>query len=195
MALPAFFAALAPYALNFLSSRLGAGAERGRMKAIQRMYTPEYLTNMTNKLFQNMQASPMYTAARGNAMTNASQLGNSINASFARRGLGTSGIAGVATPMAQSSFNQAFAGIDADFFKQAMGNAQTMIDRQAQNMVPGLGAGTWGRFLDSSNPMLMDLFKRMMSKYSNVDAENWWKKFGQDTPDYLPFWGSLPGPR
>jgi hypothetical protein len=156
-----------PSIVNFLAGRFGAGAANRQnthmIDEITKYYSPEAILGRANQMFAGMQQSPMYTGLRRDAMTNASQLASNLNSSFYRRGLGTSGIAAVATPLAQSSFGNSFANIDSSLFAQALGAAggNSQVSDIFKTRGPGIGGGTSSAFITSMLPLI----KQWLSKY------------------------------
>lgn len=159
----------APYLISAIGSRIGAGAKHGASKDMQRklmaLLDPNALSGETNSLFDMLRASPMYSGLRNSAMQNSASLANNLNASFARRGLSNSGIAAVAEPLARSSYQNTFAGIDADLFTKALGMARQNSATRAgiigdYGNVPSIGAGTMGGFMSDSLPSIYKLIEK-----------------------------------
>lgn len=154
--------------IGLISARLGAGAEAGRMKKLremlERLFSQESISGETNKFFDMFKASPMYGGLRSQAMSGATSLANQLRTSYARRGLGTSGIAGVAEPLARSSFQQSFADIDAGGYRDALAAAMRNLQARAgiitQTDAPSVGAGTIGRGIDNMLPMIYEMLKK-----------------------------------
>jgi hypothetical protein len=131
---------------------------------LERLFSPESISGETNKFFDMFKASPMYGGLRSQAMSGATSLANQLRTSYARRGLGTSGIAGVAEPLARSSFQQSFADIDAGGYRDALAAAMRNLQARAgiitQTDAPSVGAGTIGRGIDNLLPMIYEMLKR-----------------------------------
>jgi len=142
---------------------LGAYAEEKRRKDLQRqlmeLLNPERLGSETNALFDMFRNSPMYSGLRNRAMTASSALGNQLQSSFAQRGLSRSGIAGMAMPIARSSFQQGFQDIDADMFMKALLGAKENLSQRANILTgtqgPGWLAGGAGKSLDAFMPLIL----------------------------------------
>jgi len=179
----------APALLSLVSGRFGAGAEAGRMsklrKQLEQLFSTESIGGETNRLFDLFKGSPMYSGLRSQAMTGATSLANRLNTSFYRRGLGTSGIAAVAEPLARSSYQQTFANIDADMFREALQTALANLRSRAGilqgTQAPSIGAGTFGAGIQSYLPYLYAMLLR--------------QRGGQLTPGYGAAGGApgLPG--
>jgi len=175
--------------VNFLSGRIGAGAEHGARtdlaRKLQALYSPDNVGKLSNQYMDIFKRSPAYAGARNQSMMGAQSLGNRMNASFARRGLSNSGLAGVATPLAQSSYTNNFAKIDSEMFASALKAAMGNLDEQASAIKggagPGIGAGTWGRFLDSSGAQLTDMLGSIFKKggQNNMATEELMQFFGK----------------
>ena len=163
-----FLSKAAPYALSFLANRIGSGAQYGHMtnlrNQLMQLLSPEALTNESNSLFNNLKSSPIYSSLRTQAMNNATSLSNRLTESYGRRGLSTSGIAGIAQPLAASSYGNDFMNIDAGLFSKALGEARQNLSARAAALtgtqVPGIGAGTWGGFSQDILPHLYDLLSK-----------------------------------
>jgi hypothetical protein len=157
-----------PALISLISGRLGAGAEVGRMKQLRdmldRLYRPENVGVEANKFFDIFKSSPMYGGLRSGAMTGATQLGNQLRTSFARRGLSSSGIAGVAEPLARSSYQQTFADIDAGGYRDALQAALSSIGARAgiaeRSFAPSVGAGTVSGGIQSYLPYLYRMLQQ-----------------------------------
>jgi hypothetical protein len=170
MPLPAFVVPAAIAALSALFNRIGAGQAYGQkdrlMKALMAMLSPGNIGNEADQLFSTYQRSPMYTGLRTTAMNNASTLASGLQTSFARRGLSTSGIAGVAEPLARSSFANTFMGIDSDLFANALSTARQNIlgrmDILKSGWQPSIGAQTTSGTLTALMPYLYEMLKKYM---------------------------------
>jgi hypothetical protein len=169
MPLPAVIGATAQYwapaLLSLISGRIGSGAEAGRMKdlrsQLERLLSAESIGSETNKLFDIFRSSPMYSGIRNQAMTGATSLANSINARAYRSGLGGSGINAVAEPLARSSFQQTFANIDSDMFREALSTARANLGARAgiieRTNTPDVWGSGLGRGIESYLPYLFSM--------------------------------------
>lgn len=157
--------------MSLLSSglnRIGAGSEVGRREALRKalmdIFSTGALSNDTNDIFGMMQRSPAYSGARNSALVQSSALANAMQTSFARRGLSTSGIAGMALPAARSSFGQTFANIDTDMFTKALSmareNQMTRGKILTDTWGPSTGQLTAGNTINSMMPYLFTLMQK-----------------------------------
>lgn len=155
-----------------LMNWFGANSATRRRKDLQRqlmeLLSPERLGKEAGGLFDIIRSSPMYTGMRRNAMIGASSLGNQLQTSFAQRGLSRSGIAGLAEPIARSSFQGQFANIDATMFAKALSEARQNLTDRANILKGTSGPGTgeqWaGSTLESLMPLLLAYFSQGKGK-------------------------------
>jgi hypothetical protein len=149
-------------------NRLGAGASNAREQQfrdmLMKLLSPESLGNESNAIFDILKRSPMYSTLMAQAIGGTNSLSNSLSSSFARRGLGTSGIAAVAQPLAASSFGNTMMGINSDLFMKAMSLARENLNSRADYLskagpITSVGAGTLGRTLSDMTPQIYDWLK------------------------------------
>lgn len=149
--------------LNWFGANSANQHNKNLQRQLMELLSPERLGKEANSLFDVIRSSPMYTGLRRNAMVGASALGNQLQTSFARRGLGRSGLAGIAEPLARSSFQGQFADIDATLFAKALAEARSSLEQRA-NILRGTdmrstGALTAGGTLESLMPLLLKYFE------------------------------------
>lgn len=168
MPIPAFaipsLISLGATGLNYLGASNQQARRRADLQRIMALLSPGSIAGDTNRLFDALRSSPMYSALRARSLSGASALGNAINNRAQRAGLGNSGLATIAGPLAQSSFQQSFNDIDSQLFSHALSNVQANRGLMAQSL---LGSPT-GSPLDSSigkgfeflGPYLRDLMTR-----------------------------------
>lgn len=170
---------------SLLLRRLGAGADASRESQyrdmILKLFSPEALGAEGNSIFSLIKRSPLYSRLQANAIGGTNALSSSLARSFALRGLNTSGIAGVAQPLAASSFGNTMMGIDSDLFQKALSLARDNLSSKASFLmgrpnVPSVGAGTLGGLLSDMTPQIYDYIKGLNWDSPQVKAA---KKLGQ----------------
>jgi hypothetical protein len=130
---------------------------------LMELFSTESLTGETNKLFGLFQKSPMYSGLRTQAMESSARLGGQLQTSFARRGLGRSGIAATALPIARASHIRGFQDIDANLFMQALSQAREGLSARANVLTgtsgPSAGQLGIGNTLQSMMPFVLKYFE------------------------------------
>jgi hypothetical protein len=149
--------------LNMFSGNAAAGRMTKLRQQLMELFSTQRLGSETNDLYSLFKSSPMYAGLRSRAMEGASTLGGQLQTSFARAGLGRTGIAATALPLARSSFTRGFQDIDANLFVQALQQARQMLTSRAGALQGTAGpSGTelgLGNTMQSIMPLLLMLMQ------------------------------------
>ncbi len=150
--------------LNFLGNSLNQRSHNNDMQRLLQLLSPGAIGSDTNKLFDVFRNSPMYSAMRGRAITGANQLANNINARSYKVGLGSSGLAAAAHPLAQSSMMNSFNDIDSNLFMKALSQVQANRGMQAQAMIANPSSSPGGQAFGSLFEFLGPYLRHLMAQ-------------------------------
>lgn len=141
-AVPGLNALLLPMLLSFGPSfiqRLFGDPKEKLRKQVEALLSPHNIGATTNSLYQQMLASPAYSAALGNIATGANQTGNEVKANLAARGLGTTGTGAVLSGLVPSLVGSQQSSLKSG----AYGLAHQTALKQIQDRIANL-TGTYG---------------------------------------------------
>lgn len=104
-------------------------AERNRQLAMM-LSSPKHLLEVQQEVARRLGALPENVAARSNIVGQSTSLSNDLAHSLAARGLGTTGIAAVAQPVANSAVQGRLSNFEGSLSAGALSRAQEIVARQ-----------------------------------------------------------------
>jgi hypothetical protein len=105
---------------QYLGHRMNQGMDQKNLQRLLQLSSPEFIGQGANQFMDIFQRSPMYSQMRNRAMMGANQLGNQLQTSYARAGLGSSALGQTATQIGRSSILGRFDDVDMNLFQQAL---------------------------------------------------------------------------
>lgn len=150
--------------LNFLGGKSQAGQQSLLREQLMQLFSTQNLGNETNNMFDLFRSSPMYTGLRGRAMESSSRLGGQLQTSYARAGLGRSGMAATALPIARASHIGSFQNIDMELFIKALEQARASIGARAGALTGTSGPSAMALGAGGTLQSLMPILLQLLSK-------------------------------
>lgn len=143
-------------------------------KALQGLFDPAFLSKLTTENFRTVTGSPAYTSARNYTIAGSNQFTNSLSRNLEARGLGTTGIASIAVPAAQSALATNLGNIDINAFQTALGLAQNQIAGRSQALQAApYGTSRFqtgiGKSIEAFLPALRDWLSKRYSNTGGTD--------------------------
>lgn len=153
--------ALAPTAF----SAFGEDPQERLRRELAAIFSPERLGQFAQQHFKTITGGPGYTMARNYAIAGSNTMKNSLTRSLEARGLGTTGIASIASAAADSSLGLNLGRIDASAYDQSLDLARDS-QRGAAAALTAAPYGTsrfaasFGRGLEAFMPILRDYLSK-----------------------------------
>ncbi len=116
--------------LPALLSLIGGDPEKRNREEAMKLSSPEHLLSVQQEVLRRLGAMPENVAARSNIVGQSSQLSNALTRSLADRGLGTTGIASVAQPIANSAVSGRLGSFEGALSSGALSHAQELVRNQ-----------------------------------------------------------------
>lgn len=155
-------AGLGPGALlSFLPSLLTGLFGNPQVKLrrqLNKLSSPQYLSNLTNQYYQQALASPAYSQAQGTIAAGANAAQGNIASSLGQRGISTSGLGALLPGLTSSLVGSQQAGLRTSAYGGAQGQAQDQVQQMIQNLLGTQGTsparGLAGQGVEAFLPFL-----------------------------------------
>lgn len=118
--------------LPIIMSLFGGDPQADMRRKAEKLSSPQHLIDIQQKLLRMLGATPENVANRAGIVNQSTSLANSLSQSLSARGLGTTGIAAVAQPIARSAVGGRLANFEGALSAGAMNNARGMVDAELQ---------------------------------------------------------------
>lgn len=159
-------------ALSFapaLFSLFGGDPQRRMRHELANMFTPENIRAWGNANLRTIGADPNTNIARAGIIQSGNTLSNELAKSFGARGLGTTGIAAAALPIARSATGARMAQFEGNLQQQAMQMALAQLQQRAAALTGNpYGQSRFQAGLDKSFGALLPILQAYLKQRMGV---------------------------
>lgn len=121
---------LSSFAPALLNSIMGGDPNKQYRNRVNNLIAPQNMGRLTNQFFQQGLGSPAMALAQRQVAQGSNAAGNAVQARAAQSGVGNSGLGAIGASVGPSIAGNGLAGLQAQLWQQAQGQAQNSIQQQ-----------------------------------------------------------------